>query len=326
MAYSTARYRSAIRAARRRARYGGRVRPWQIVAGVVVLGVMATGAVPKITRIITSPPAATTAAAPSQQAGAAIAFARARIGCPYHWGGLGPCSAGYDCSGLVYEAYQAAGVTIPRTTFVQWPNLHRVTDPHPGDLVFFAGSDGTTTNPGHVGLVIGRHRMIDAYSAGFPIVAESFGLPTSRQGLANPVGFARPVPLAHVTTVAAKGSYTPGSWARALLHGGGYPATSCNVAALTAWQAAEGDWKAGHAWWHNPLNDKRPEPGSGNATSQGVQKYTTWGQGFQATLATLGGPDYGGIRAALGARNNAAAVAGAVAVSPWGTQRFGATC
>jgi len=32
--------------------------------------------------------------------------------------------------------------------------------------VFFAGSDGTTTSPGHVGLVIGNGKMIEAYATG----------------------------------------------------------------------------------------------------------------------------------------------------------------
>ena len=44
----------------------------------------------------------------------------------------------------------------------------------PGDLVFFAGADGTTTDPGHVGLVIGNGKMIEAYATGFPIRVSSY--------------------------------------------------------------------------------------------------------------------------------------------------------
>jgi cell wall-associated NlpC family hydrolase len=40
--------------------------------------------------------------------------------------------------------------------------------------VFFAGSDGTTTDPGHVGLVIGNGKMIEAYATGFPIRVASY--------------------------------------------------------------------------------------------------------------------------------------------------------
>ena len=62
----------------------------------------------------------------------------------------------------------------------------------PGDLVFFAGADGTQTSPGHVGLVIGGGKMIEAYATGFPIRISTFGSPTSQPGLSQVVGFARP--------------------------------------------------------------------------------------------------------------------------------------
>src|SRR6185437_970200 len=48
-------------------------------------------------------------------AATAIAFAEAQIGKPYQWGAAGPDA--YDCSGLVYAAYAAAGIHIARTTF-----------------------------------------------------------------------------------------------------------------------------------------------------------------------------------------------------------------
>ena len=52
----------------------------------------------------------------------------------------------------------------------------------PGDLVFFAGADGTATAPGHVGLVIGKNTMIEAYATGFPIRVSQFGTPQSAPG------------------------------------------------------------------------------------------------------------------------------------------------
>jgi cell wall-associated NlpC family hydrolase len=44
-------------------------------------------------------------------------------------------------------AYRAAGITIPRTSQQQWTYGTRIpaSQPRPGDLVFFAGSDGTMT-------------------------------------------------------------------------------------------------------------------------------------------------------------------------------------
>ena len=67
----------------------------------------------------------------------------------------------------------------------------------PGDLVFFAGSDGTPTSPGHVGLVIGGGLMIEAYATGFPIRIAPYG---DR----NPVGFTRPWANARVTATTSR--------------------------------------------------------------------------------------------------------------------------
>jgi cell wall-associated NlpC family hydrolase len=57
-------------------------------------------------------------------------------------------------------AYRTAGVAIPRTSQQQWAAGPWVSLGHeqPGDLVFFAGSDGTPQAPGHVGTVIGTTR------------------------------------------------------------------------------------------------------------------------------------------------------------------------
>ena len=56
-----------------------------------------------------------TAPALSSAAATAIAFAVRQVGKPYQWGATGPNA--YDCSGLVYAAYAAAGIHIARTTF-----------------------------------------------------------------------------------------------------------------------------------------------------------------------------------------------------------------
>ncbi len=98
-----------------------------------------------------------------------IAYAESQLGKPYLWGGTGPDA--FDCSGLVMESYLAAGIDIPRTSEQQWTWGPRVSPSQvePGDLVFFAGADGTVISPGHVGLVIGGGKMIEAYATGFPI-------------------------------------------------------------------------------------------------------------------------------------------------------------
>jgi len=112
--------------------------------------------------------------APTQAVATAISFAEQQVGKPYQWGGTGPDA--FDCSGLVMMAYRAAGIDIERTSEAQWASEQRVpaSQVQPGDLVFFAGSDGTTTDPGHVGLVIGNGKMIEAYATGFPIRVASY--------------------------------------------------------------------------------------------------------------------------------------------------------
>lgn len=93
----------------------------------------------------------------------AIRFALAQQGKPYVWGATGP--DGWDCSSLVQAAYRAIGITIPRTTFEQWPFGARVPNgqEQPGDLVFFNSGPGSSpNNPGHVGMVIGDGKMIVA--------------------------------------------------------------------------------------------------------------------------------------------------------------------
>ena len=86
----------------------------------------------------------------------AVTFAIGQIGKPYVFGSTGADS--WDCSSLVQAAYAAAGIALPRTTFEQIGVGAAVYDPvalQPGDLVFIAGSDGTDTAPGHVGIYLG---------------------------------------------------------------------------------------------------------------------------------------------------------------------------
>jgi len=100
-----------------------------------------------------------------------VAFARHQLGCPYVWGGTGPCGSGFDCSGLAVEAWTSAGVTIPRTSQEQSAQLPHVSRSQlrPGDLVFAAGSDGTPSSPGHVVIYIGHGKVIQAYATGTPV-------------------------------------------------------------------------------------------------------------------------------------------------------------
>jgi hypothetical protein len=137
-----------------------------------------------------------------------------------------------------------------------------------------------------------------------------------------------PAHRGHATGAVTAVGYTQTSWARALLRSGGFRGTPCNVAAVVAWENAEGGAFANQAQ-DNPLNDTRWMPGSWlmpGPNPAHVRAYPTWGSGLRATLATLNGPDYGSIRTALDNGDDAQAVATAVAQSPWGTNHFSARC
>jgi cell wall-associated NlpC family hydrolase len=131
---------------------------------------------------------------PAGAAGKILAYAEAQLGKPYMWGGTGPDA--FDCSGLAMMAYRAAGITIPRTSQAQWDWGRQVPDSQvrPGDLVFFAGHDGTPAAPGHVGIVLNpaARTMINAYTGDFPVEVDTYGLPDSKGGLSPVVGFTRP--------------------------------------------------------------------------------------------------------------------------------------
>jgi cell wall-associated NlpC family hydrolase len=98
------------------------------------------------------------------QADTAVANVFKQLGCPYSYGSTGPCSVGFDCSGLMMEAWAAAGITIPRDTYSQWAALPHISESaiQPGDLLYYNGI-------GHVAMYVGGGMIIDAPSAGQPV-------------------------------------------------------------------------------------------------------------------------------------------------------------
>ncbi len=98
------------------------------------------------------------------EADAAVAYAYAQLGCPYVYGGTGPCVDGFDCSGLVMQAWAHAGVTIPRDTYEQWAALPHISASsiQPGDLLYYNGI-------GHVAMYVGDGYIIDAPEPGMDV-------------------------------------------------------------------------------------------------------------------------------------------------------------
>ncbi len=127
--------------------------------------------------------------------------------------------------------------------------------------------------------------------------------------------------LGAALAMAKNGEFNQLTWAKALLVAMRLPVTADNLAAVTAWEMAEG----GHWYntaYYNPLNTTQSMPGASIFNSVGVKAYTSWKQGLEATVITMKNGFYDGIIAALRRGNDASAVAAAVGASPWGTGNF----
>ena len=90
----------------------------------------------------------------------AATIALEAVGVPYRWGGASP-AGGFDCSGLVYWAYGRLGIELPHSSYALYEQGQRIarSSMKPGDLLFFYGL-------GHVGIYIGRDRMVHAPRSG----------------------------------------------------------------------------------------------------------------------------------------------------------------
>ncbi|HSG81935.1 MAG TPA: C40 family peptidase [Gemmatimonadota bacterium] len=116
-------------------------------------------------------------AEPLSESGATLAYdivdtAVSVMGEPYRWGGTST-DEGFDCSGLIWYAYDAYGVSVPRVSRQQAqagrPVPRQVSALEPGDILLFAnGGEGVS----HVGLFIGNRRFIHATTSGGVKVSE----------------------------------------------------------------------------------------------------------------------------------------------------------
>src|SRR5215211_1404111 len=103
------------------------------------------------------------------RAAQAVAYALAQQGKPYRWAAEGP--AAFDCSGLTWASWRAAGVSIPRTAAGQLAALPRIRGRlQPGDLLIYP-SRGPSRR--HVAMVVGPGRMIEALGRGVPVRSTS---------------------------------------------------------------------------------------------------------------------------------------------------------
>ena len=113
---------------------------------------------------------------PAQSSSGVVNIARGLLGIPYVYGGASP--SGFDCSGFTQYVFGKAGISIPRTASAQQHAATRVSNPKPGDLVFFGspayhvgiytgnGHDDRLATPGQVHLASGRSSPASAATAG----------------------------------------------------------------------------------------------------------------------------------------------------------------
>lgn len=114
-------------------------------------------------------------AVPKQTIGErAAAIAVRAVGVPYRWGGTSP-AGGFDCSGLVYWVYGRLGIQLPHSSYALYDQGRHIARSRMkvGDLLFFSGL-------GHVGIYIGRGRMVHAPHSGTRVQVVRLGSYGSR--------------------------------------------------------------------------------------------------------------------------------------------------
>ena len=97
-----------------------------------------------------------------------LSIARSKLGSPYVWGAKG--SSSFDCSGFIYWSLNQAGVRQSYITSSGWRNVGKYTkissfsSLQAGDIIVVSG---------HVGIVAGGGKVIDASSSNGRVVERS---------------------------------------------------------------------------------------------------------------------------------------------------------
>lgn len=106
---------------------------------------------------------------------AVVQAAKSAVGTPYVWGG-NSLENGVDCSGLLQQAFAAAGLEIPRVSYQQANFGERVAINalQPGDLVAW---DNSSRNNGadHIALYLGGGMIIEAAKPGTAVRIRKLG-------------------------------------------------------------------------------------------------------------------------------------------------------
>lgn len=100
---------------------------------------------------------------------AAVEWARAQVGKAYVYGAAGPDT--FDCSGLTMRSWQAAGVSLHRTSRDQYRQALKISydDLRPGDLVFYGDDPNDWSSVYHVAMYVGGGQVVEAPRPGLTV-------------------------------------------------------------------------------------------------------------------------------------------------------------
>jgi cell wall-associated NlpC family hydrolase len=113
-------------------------------------------------RIVTVSRSTARSPIPAAKSAGLLGVAASLAGIYYVYGGTTP--AGFDCSGYTQYVFDKVGLSLPRTAEQQRQATTPVTNPQPGDLVFF----GSPAH--HVGIYAGNGKMWDSEQTGVAVM------------------------------------------------------------------------------------------------------------------------------------------------------------
>jgi len=135
-------------------------------------------AVAPVSRSTTRAPIAATSApttaAPTASTGGVLGVAASLAGIYYIYGGT--TTAGFDCSGYTQYVFAKLGINLPRTAEAQRQAVTAVSNPQPGDLVFFGAPAY------HVGIYAGNGTMWDSPHSGSAVAKRAIWSSTPTYG------------------------------------------------------------------------------------------------------------------------------------------------
>jgi peptidoglycan DL-endopeptidase CwlO len=138
--------------------FTGVVKPRPKPAAVPVVLRPAVAVSRSTTRATISTPAQQQAPVAAAGSAGVLGIASSLAGIYYIYGGT--TTAGFDCSGFTQYVFARVGISLPRTSEAQQAAATPVSNPQPGDLVFFGHPAG------HVGIYAGNGMMWDSPHSG----------------------------------------------------------------------------------------------------------------------------------------------------------------